>query len=64
MGFGYGIHFCVGMRLAKTQLHLTMEALLNRYSTIELAVDPSELTYAPAINLRALTALPIRCGLR
>lgn len=64
MGFGYGIHFCVGMRLAKAQLGLTIEALLDRYSEITLAVEPDELSYAPAINLRALTSLPIRCRLR
>ena len=61
MGFGYGIHFCVGMRLARTQLALTIEALLDRYSEITLAIPPEELAYAPAINLRALTSLPIRC---
>jgi cytochrome P450 len=61
LGFGYGIHLCAGMRLAKAQISLTIEAMLDRYSDIRLAVPDSSLTYEPAINLRALTSLPIRC---
>lgn len=61
LGFGAGIHFCAGSRLARAQLTLTVEALVARYSDISLAVPESELQYAPAINLRALLALPVRC---
>ncbi|MET0661372.1 MAG: cytochrome P450 [Steroidobacteraceae bacterium] len=64
LGFGHGIHFCAGMRLARAELAHTIEAILDRYSEVSLAIDPEELTYAPAINLRALTTLPIRCRLR
>ena len=61
MGFGFGIHFCAGVRLARAQLNLTIEALVDRYSDISLAIPEDQLQYAPAINLRALLSLPVRC---
>lgn len=64
LGFGFGIHYCVGVRLAKMQLTMTLEALLDRYSEIRLAVPEEALEYLPAINLRALMSLPIVCKRR
>lgn len=61
MGFGFGIHFCVGVRLARLQLAMTIDALLDRYERIELAVPKEQLQYLPAINLRAPMQMPIRC---
>ena len=60
-GFGYGPHFCVGNRLARTTLTIAFNAFLGRYSAISLAVPEEALRYMPAINLRALLSLPIRC---
>lgn len=64
LGFGAGIHFCAGSRLARAQLTATVEALVARYSDISLAIPESELQFAPAINLRALLRLPVRCTKR
>lgn len=61
MGFGFGIHFCAGVRLARAQLTLTLEALVARYSDVSLTIAEDALEFAPAINLRALTRLPVRC---
>ncbi len=60
-GFGYGQHFCVGNRLARTTLSIAFAAFANRYGSISLMVPESELQYEPAINLRALVSLPIAC---
>jgi cytochrome P450 len=61
LGFGFGIHFCVGVRLARLQLSMTIDQLLDRYERIELAIPKEQLQYLPAINLRALMQMPIRC---
>lgn len=60
-GFGSGPHFCVGNRLARTTLAIAFGAFLDRYQSISLAVAEDQLRYMPAINLRALIGLPIRC---
>jgi cytochrome P450 len=63
-GFGAGAHFCVGSRLARLTLSTSFNAMLNRYESITLAVPAEELKCLPAINLRALLSLPIRCTLK
>ncbi|MFI4935415.1 MAG: cytochrome P450 [Caulobacterales bacterium] len=40
LSFGFGIHRCVGNRLAEMQLKVIWEEILRRYPKIELAGDP------------------------
>lgn len=61
LSFGYGIHTCVGMRLAKAQISASLNAFFDRYRAIELTVPEQSLEYVPSINLRGLARLPIRC---
>ena len=63
-GFGAGQHFCVGVRLARMTLATAFKEFLSRYESISLAVPETELQFMPAINLRALLSLPIRCTLK
>jgi len=37
VAFGYRTHFCLGANLARLEIRLVLEALLDRFSTIELA---------------------------
>ncbi len=41
MSFGFGIHRCVGNRLAELQLKIIWEEIMKRFPTIELAGEPS-----------------------
>ncbi len=41
LSFGFGIHRCVGNRLAELQLQILWEELLARYSHIEILAEPS-----------------------
>jgi cytochrome P450 len=41
MSFGFGIHRCVGNRLAELQLTIIWEEIMKRFPTIELAGEPS-----------------------
>ena len=36
LGFGHGIHYCLGASLARLELRVMFEELLSRYSSYEL----------------------------
>ncbi|MDQ8729736.1 cytochrome P450 [Bradyrhizobium sp. LHD-71] len=40
LSFGFGIHRCVGLRLAELQLKIIWEEILKRYDTIEVMDEP------------------------
>jgi cytochrome P450 len=46
MSFGFGIHRCVGNRLAELQLKILWEEILARFETIELVAEPSRVPSA------------------
>lgn len=38
--FGGGVHFCLGLHLGKLEARIALEALLDRYQSMELAPEP------------------------
>jgi cytochrome P450 len=59
LGFGGGIHFCLGAPLARLEAGIAIGALVRRFRDIELAADDVE--WRDTITLRALRALPVTC---
>lgn len=59
LGFGYGLHFCLGAPLARLETQIAIGRLVERFGDLELAVDPDELRYGATILGRGLDALPI-----
>ena len=55
--FGYGVHHCLGSRLALMQLKLILEAFLQAFPNYELAGEPS---YIRSNLVRAMKSMPIR----
>lgn len=43
VGFGQGAHFCVGAHLARLEIRLFLNAMLNAVSSFELAEEPQRL---------------------
>ena len=43
LGFGHGIHYCLGANLARLEIRVLFEELLPRFSVFEL-VEPVEWT--------------------
>ncbi len=41
LSFGYGVHFCMGSRLAELQLRVLWEEILQRFARIEVQEEPS-----------------------
>jgi cytochrome P450 len=60
LGFGAGIHYCVGAPLARLEAEVAFGRLLHRYPHLELA-DPAQ-RWRRLINLRGLEALPLRAA--
>jgi cytochrome P450 len=56
LSFGFGIHRCVGMRLAEMQLKTVWEEILRRFPRIELVEEPTRLK---SCFLRAYRAMPV-----
>jgi cytochrome P450 len=57
LSFGFGIHRCVGMRLAELQLKIVWQEILKRFDRIEV-VGPPERAYSSF--LRGIVSLPVR----
>ncbi len=57
LSFGYGVHRCMGNRVAELQLNILWEELLNRYSRIEVEGAPIR---AISNFVRGYTHLPVR----
>ncbi|MEV2278715.1 cytochrome P450 [Nocardiopsis sp. NPDC049922] len=58
--FGHGAHFCVGARLARMEVRVAVEAVLDRLPGLRLAVPVEELRWWPSPIMHGLFALPVR----
>jgi len=60
LGFGAGIHRCVGALLALTEARIALPALLARFPDMQLAVPREDLKWMPTPLFRQLQQLPMR----
>ncbi|QMU78155.1 cytochrome P450 [Streptacidiphilus sp. PB12-B1b] len=59
LGFGYGVHRCLGSALARMELQVGMGALLQRLPSLRLAVPAEEITWCTGGLVRGPQALPV-----
>ena len=57
LSFGFGIHRCVGNRLAEMQLSILWEEALKRFPLIEVVGDPVRV---PSCFVHGYSSLPVR----
>ena len=57
VSFGFGIHRCMGNRLAEMQLRIVWEEILKRFQTVEVVGEPERLLSS---FVRGITNLPVR----
>ena len=59
IGFGAGIHFCIGAPLARMEMTTSLPALFERYPTLELAAEPVR---RPGFVLRGYESVRLHVG--
>lgn len=57
ISFGYGAHFCIGARLARTEARIVFEELLKRWDRFEMTEAP---TWTRSSFIRGITRFPLR----
>jgi cytochrome P450 len=59
VGFGAGIHFCLGAPLARLELRIAIDRLVERFPAMELADGPVR---RPTYQFRGWSSVPVRLG--
>ncbi|MBL1090386.1 MULTISPECIES: cytochrome P450 family protein [Streptomyces] len=59
LGYGHGIHYCLGAPLARLEGQTALATLLTRLPDIRLAVEPGELRWRGGLIMRGLRSLPV-----
>lgn len=59
LGFGHGIHQCLGQQLARVELAVALPALLDRFPTLRLDVPAAEVPLRTDMNIYGVHRLPV-----
>jgi len=60
LGFGHGIHHCVGAALGRMEARIALTRLLDRFNRLEL-VTTEPIEYRDSTIIHGPVALPVRC---
>jgi cytochrome P450 len=58
LGFGYGVHQCIGQNLARVEMQAAFATLARRLPELKLAVSPEELKFKQA-DIYGMKELPV-----
>jgi cytochrome P450 len=58
LGFGYGVHQCIGQNLARVEMQVAFATLARRLPGLKLAVSPDELRFKEA-DIYGMKELPV-----
>ncbi|MDQ0380191.1 cytochrome P450 [Amycolatopsis thermophila] len=59
VGFGHGVHQCLGQQLARIEMRAGFQALLRRFPNLELAVPADEVKLRTDMNIYGVHELPV-----
>ncbi|MCF3177306.1 cytochrome P450 [Streptomyces sioyaensis] len=59
LGYGHGIHYCLGAPLARLEGQTALATLLTRLPDLRLAAEPDELRWRGGLIMRGLRSLPV-----
>ncbi|MGH9001141.1 MAG: cytochrome P450 [Acidimicrobiia bacterium] len=61
LAFAWGLHFCLGARLARLEANLVFEGLIRRFAAVEPDGEPKR---SPGLFIRGFSELPVRVANR
>lgn len=64
LGFGTGMHLCLGQKLAWAEVEIVFERLFTRFPDLELSVPFGEIEWLERIGFRAAKQLPVQLSAR
>ncbi|MBF6469296.1 cytochrome P450 [Nocardia beijingensis] len=59
LGFGHGLHFCLGSSLAKLEAQVAIGTLVQRFPRLGFAADPDTLRWKIGVFVHGLERLPV-----
>ncbi|MGW2486000.1 cytochrome P450 [Streptomyces sp. NPDC001606] len=59
VGFGFGIHQCLGQNLARAELEIAFGTLLTRLPGLRLAAPAEEIPFKPGDTIQGMLELPV-----
>lgn len=59
LGYGHGIHYCLGAPLARLEARSALSTLLTRLPDLRLAAEPGDLRWRGGLIMRGLRTLPV-----
>jgi cytochrome P450 len=59
LGFGFGVHQCIGQHLARTEMQIALSTLARRLPSLALAVGANELRFQNEQEIYGIEELPI-----
>jgi cytochrome P450 len=59
LGFGYGVHQCIGQNLARAELQIALSTLVRRLPGLRLAVPEEDLSFQNEQEIYGIRELPI-----
>jgi cytochrome P450 len=62
LGFGHGVHHCLGAQLARMELQVAVDAVVRRLPDLRFAVPEAELSWKSGLLVRGLRELPVTWG--
>ncbi len=60
LGFGSGMHYCLGAPLARLESSIAFQVLFERLPNIQLAVNPESLSWNSSLITRGMKNIPIK----
>jgi cytochrome P450 len=59
LGFGFGVHQCIGQNLARVELQVALTTLFRRLPNLQLAVPEEEINFAGEQEIYTIHELPV-----